>query len=404
FYTIRTGEWSDAFDAEGLLENGGTKTIRMRSKLLGLDPDDASGLKLYFSHALNKDGELWCYPPEKAAGINKGNNISTNNTLMAGLGINWIDLDTWMELIAMHYDWLGDTAEALLRDGDWDILYCHAHPTDYIYHVLMTDLDSNTCSSKKAYDKAWECHRKLYAAADRYLGRLLAMFDDDTLVTLISDHGATPDGPQINPEQIFTDAGLFRMEEPEIPEWAQELPENIRVAFIKMKQKIDYEHTLAVPERVCYAFVNLKGRDPGGIVEPEDYEKVQDRIIRALLDYKDPETGEYMVNLALKKRDAQLLGLWGEQVGDVVYSVKGKFSAQHGNILPTDQYGEVGDLRALCVFYGPELGIKKGYSMERRISLTDLVPTYCYLTGLPIPKDAEGSVIYQMLEDPDFRP
>ncbi|MBN2123774.1 MAG: PAS domain S-box protein [Deltaproteobacteria bacterium] len=31
-----------------------------------------------------------------------------------------------------------------------------------------------------------------------------------------------------------------------------------------------------------YVYVNLKGRDKGGIVEPEDYEKVQQEIINAL--------------------------------------------------------------------------------------------------------------------------
>ena len=32
--------------------------------------------------------------------------------------------------------------------------------------------------------------------------------------------------------------------------------------------------------------------------------------------------------------------------------------------------------------------------------LADIVPTICYATGNPIPEDAEGAVMYQILEEP----
>ena len=403
FCTIKTGEWAPAFDADGLLADGNTKKIRIKPKLISLNEDNAEDFRFLIPHALNMDGDLWCYPPEKAALLNKGDNITTNKTGMLQLSMNWFDLDTWMEFIEIHYDWMGDTAEALLKDGDWDIFYSHSHPTDYIYHVLMTDMDADTCSSKQAYEKAWECHRRLYKHADRYLGRLLALLDDDTMVTLISDHGATPDGPHVNPNIPLIDAGLTKMQEMESPEWTDEMPENLRAIFEKLAERIDLAHSKALPSRMCYVYVNLKGRYPGGIVEPEEYEKVQRQIIYSLLDYVEPTTGKRPVCLALTKRDAALLGLWGDQVGDVVYALWPEFSAQHGAILPTAAYG-IGDLRTLCVFYGPKLGIKQGFSMERRCNIVDLVPTYCYLTGWPLPKTVEGSVIYQIMDDPDRFP
>ncbi len=403
--TLKTGEWAEAFDADGLLADGSTKKIRLKPKLVSLDPDNAEDFRLFIPHGLNIDGELWCYPREKAAKLNKGDNVSTNSTGMLNLALNWFDLDNWMECIGIHYDWMGDCAEALLKDGDWDIFYTHAHPTDYIYHVLMTDMDPNTCSSKQAYEKAWECHRTLYKHADRYLGRLMALCDNDnTLVTLISDHGATPDGPMINTQDILVEAGLTKMEPIGMPRWVEELPENLRPTFAVLAEKADAAHSKALASRMCYVYVNLKGRDPEGIVEPEDYEKVQRQIIYALLGYVDPETGKHPICLAVTKREAALLGLWGgEQVGDVVYALWPEYSMQHGVILPTAAYG-IGDLRTLCVFYGPKLGIKQGFSLERHCNIVDLVPTYCYMTGWPVPKTAEGSVIYQIMEDPDRLP
>ncbi|MGB9608145.1 MAG: hypothetical protein ACPL7E_06380, partial [bacterium] len=38
-------------------------------------------------------------------------------------------------------------------------------------------------------------------------------------------------------------------------------------------------------------------------------------------------------------------------------------------------------------------------SLERQVNIADLVPTICYITGLPVPKECEGAVIYQAIED-----
>lgn len=39
--------------------------------------------------------------------------------------------------------------------------------------------------------------------------------------------------------------------------------------------------------------------------------------------------------------------------------------------------------------------------MERSVQLADIVPTICYMLGLPYPRKCEGSVLYQALEAPD---
>ncbi len=402
FFTLKVGEWSHAYNAMGLLADGKEKELRLKAKLISLD-EDGENLRLFISHGINIDGENWCYPQNLAPLFNKGDNITTNNTGMFVLSMGWIDLDMWMELIEFHYEWLADGIEALLKGGDWDIFFCHAHPTDYIYHVLMTDLDPNTTPSKAAYEKAWQCHQRLYKAADKYLGRIMKVLGEETLVTLISDHGATADGPNIDLNLVLQEAGLAVFEKAtEMPNFLETLPDNLRpVLEAQFARTMVLEKTRAVPQRVCYVYVNLKGRDPGGIVEPEDYEKTQREICEALMAYVEPGTGKKPFALALPKKEAMLMGLWGDQCGDVVYALWPEFSMQHGPILPTSEYS-LGTLKPMCIFYGP--GVKKGYSMGRVCNLTDLVPTYCYMTGWPVPKDTEGSVIYQIMEDSSRKP
>ena len=145
--------------------------------------------------------------------------------------------------------------------------------------------------------------------------------------------------------------------------------------------------------------VNLKGRDPNGIVEPADYEKVQQQIIDALYAYVDPKSGKRPVALALTNKDARILGLHGDGVGDVVYAVYPEYGGQHGPHLQTAEWG-IGKLRSLLAFYGP--GIKKGYNLDRTSGLTDVVPTICHMMSWPVPEQTEGNILFQAFENPNL--
>jgi predicted AlkP superfamily phosphohydrolase/phosphomutase len=165
----------------------------------------------------------------------------------------------------------------------------------------------------------------------------------------------------------------------------------------------DWTKTKAILVGECYIWVNLKGRDPEGIVEPEDYEAVRDEIIKVLYDYTDPATGIKPVMLAVRREDALVFGLhgkMGERVGDIVYAIDPRFGRQHGPAWPTHEIG-IGSLRGLFLLTGP--GVKKGMVLKRRVNLVDVVPTLCHLADLPILRDCEGAIVYQALEDPDAK-
>jgi predicted AlkP superfamily phosphohydrolase/phosphomutase len=164
---------------------------------------------------------------------------------------------------------------------------------------------------------------------------------------------------------------------------------------------IDWSRTRAFSQRICYVYVNLKGRDPDGIVETgREYEEVRNEIIRILYDFTDEETGLKPVSLALKREDARILGLYGDTIGDVVYALNPEFGGEHGNFLPTAGWG-IGSMKGLLIMSGP--GIRRGTSLKRSVWLTDIVPTICHLVDLPIPPDSEGAIIHQAFEDKDLK-
>ena len=93
-----------------------------------------------------------------------------------------------------------------------------------------------------------------------------------------------------------------------------------------------------------------------------------------------------------------MLGLDGETVGDIVYGLYPEAPGEHGRHITSGEYS-IGSLKGLLILSGP--GIKKNAILTRRVNIADVVPTLCYLAKLPVPKDCEGAIIYQALEDKD---
>ena len=402
FWTLVVGEWSPKVVTNIKMADGAEREVFFRCKLLELS-EEAEDFRLFITALSETSG--WSSPPEVAKEI-----VSEEGTLAPGGGVvgyvlEWFDADTYVEINEQYSRWLGDAAVSLLRKNDWDVFFVHSQSPDWTYHILMTEMDPALCPDEARRRKAWDVHLRIYQAQDRMLAQILQVLDKDTLVILVSDHGATPDGSAFSPYDCLVPAGLTALQE------QQGGRERVSAAAIMVERVIgpgaramaqvpDVKKSKAIPQRETNVYVNLKGRDPEGVVEPEDYEKVQQEIIDALLGHVDPETGKRPVALALSRQDARILGLHGDAVGDVVYALYPSFGGQHGHILPTARWG-IGSLKALLTMTGP--GVKRGHRLQRTVWLVDIVPTICYLANLPLPEQAEGAVIYQAFEDMNFK-
>lgn len=414
-FTIGKGEWSKKVYYKFKTQDGREIEASFRAKLLLLS-DDAEDFLLFMTEFDPVDG--WSNPPEISRSIKSEEGIFTFVGGLMGYSLGTYEMDTYAELAEMHDIWLGDTATQLMTKYPWDLFCMHSHPIDWIYHSHLTEMDDVTSTSKDKQKQAWEMHLRIHQSQDRMLARIIEAAGPDTLFVLVSDHGAVSDGTPFNPYVPLIKNGLCFMEgqgkEVDV-KYIEKVTQQIDDSF-REKQgdrvareimdmstmnefKPDIDRSKAFPQRTIYVYVNLKGRDPGGIVDAADYEKVQQQIIDALYTYIDPVTGRRPVCLALGKKDARIMGLHGDGVGDVVYALYPEFGGQHGPHLQTAEWG-VGKLKSLQAYYGP--GIKKGHRLERTSYLTDMVPTICYLMNWPVPSTAEGNVLYQALEDPNL--
>ncbi len=414
-FTVERGEWSKKVFYKFRTQDGQEVEAFFKAKLQELS-DDAEDFLLFISMFCPTEG--WADPPEVAREIMSDEGIFTFASGLMGYALHIYEMETWGEIAELHDIWLGDVATQLMTKYPWDLFCMHCHTIDWIYHAVLTEMDEKTCTSKEVYEQAWAFHLRILQSQDRMLARIIEAAGDDTLFVLVSDHGAVADGPSFNPYIPLIKNGLCAMEGQADSSDPTSTVENIRRVADGFKQLFgdrqsqelaemgtwnqvtqDISRSKALPQRTIYVYVNLKGRDPGGIVDPSDYEKVQQEIIDALYTYVDPDTGKRPISLALSKKDARILGLHGDGIGDVVYAVYPEFGGQHGPHLPTVEWG-TGKLKALQAFCGP--GIKKGVSLERTSGLTDVVPTVCHLMNWPLPTQVEGSILYQVFENPNF--
>jgi predicted AlkP superfamily phosphohydrolase/phosphomutase len=375
---LRVGSWSEKllwqFDGEA-----GPRRGVFKFKLLALTPD-AQQLKLFLSPICALDG--YHHPPglaEELAGLEP---MPLPNFGVDELNLDWIDDQTWSEIMWEAHRWLGEASSYLLRAKPWDLFVMHVHCPDWAYHAFATHLDPLTEPEQAVRERFEKLEREFHRAWDAMLGTILAHADERTLVVVVSDHGATATGRHVPINKILQEAGLLTVEQ------------------TAAGPKVVWEKTRAVAQRSSFVYVNLAGRDPHGIVPPADYEQVRDQIITALLSYRDPEAGVCPFSMVVRREDARPLGIWGEMVGDVVFACRPEYGGQHGNHLPTAKWG-IGSLEGLLILKGP--GLKKGEVLERTAWITDVVPTVCYLAEWPLPKQAEGAILYQALADPDAK-
>ena len=64
--------------------------------------------------------------------------------------------------------------------------------------------------------------------------------------------------------------------------------------------------------------MNLIGRTDHGIVAPTDQYELEEQIITDLYGYRHPVSGKRIIAVALRNKDAILLGQGGPYVGDII--------------------------------------------------------------------------------------
>jgi predicted AlkP superfamily phosphohydrolase/phosphomutase len=225
---------------------------------------------------------------------------------------------------------------------------------------------------------------------------LLERTTDDDLVILMSDHGHQPCTRACTMDGILGELGFLSFGRGSMAynlvRWGpgRRLARRLYDLF-KLHGRVsipstpvDWAKTRAYTSVVSTGegvSVNLKGREPGGIVEPSDYEEVRDELFEALSSFRDPETGRNPIGKIYRKEEV-LSGEFLDIAPDLLLVPSPLYSLTHAKATVEDADWLSGDhrLEGVVVATGPE--VRPG-PLEETVRLIDLLPTA--LAGLGVP-------------------
>jgi predicted AlkP superfamily phosphohydrolase/phosphomutase len=273
-------------------------------------------------------------------------------------------------------------AEHLLATRPWRLFAMVEMGTDRIHHGFWKFMDSEHRKHEPGnpYERAiLEYHRHL----DALIARLLAYADDDTLVLVVSDHGAKrlDGGIRVN-EWLRREGLLATLEEPD------------RVCSTS-DVGIDWSRTVAWGEGGYYArvFMNVRGREPEGLVDPDEYEAVRDDLAQRLAAIPD-ERGQPIGTRVYKPEEIypEVHGVPPDLIvifGDLYWRSVGTIGGEEGvhtseNDTGPDDANHAQD--GLYVLAGP--GVPASETLDAH--LLDIAPTLLDLIGLEVPSGMRG--------------
>jgi predicted AlkP superfamily phosphohydrolase/phosphomutase len=223
-----------------------------------------------------------------------------------------------------------------------------------------------------------------YKYLDERIGRLIEKVGEETIILVVSDHGAK------------RMKGVFCINEWLIGQGDLALQETPKRGAAIEKTAVDWPATKAWGWGGFYArlFLNVEGREPKGIIKPEDYEKERDALADRILNIRGPEgekwdtriikPNEYFEEVRGDYPDLMVYfdDLYWRSAGTLGYSTPYLFENDTG---PDDA---VHAQEAVYIFYDP----RNKRCLRKDIDILDVAPTMLDSLGLPIPGDMKGRI------------
>ena len=170
----------------------------------------------------------------------------------------------------------------LLAEKDWNYLQVVEIGLDRVHHAFWKYFDE-THHLYEPNSKYKNVIPDYYKLLDREIGKTLKLVDEDeTAIVIVSDHGIKAMKGCFAINQWLIQEDFLKIKNPEI------LAKGKQVKFEQLK--VDWSKTLAWAWGGYYSriFLNVKGREPRGIIKPQDYEEVRDDLKERLNAIKGP--------------------------------------------------------------------------------------------------------------------
>jgi predicted AlkP superfamily phosphohydrolase/phosphomutase len=331
----------------------------------------------------------------------------------------------------------------LLRDRPTDVLMLHFLASDNASHALWRYMDAthplhDPALAPRYGDALLKVYQHLDAAIHTLqsaIYNLQSTIRNPQSTIVMSDHGFGPLHRTVNLNMLFLDTGLMHLKPNAwtrlryalfkrglTPKGVYRLLEKIGLHNLTARvsrqtrnqivsqflsfEDVDWSRTLAYSMgHVGQVYLNLKGREPAGVVEPADYHATRQRVIAALHTLRDPATGRPLVDRVIPREEAAS-GPHLDRAPDLhlvlddYRAIAFPLFATEGRIVTQQIRGDSGCHRRHGVFIGSGPAFARGWIDGAR--LIDLAPTILHILGVPVPGDMDGRVLSEALA-PELR-
>jgi predicted AlkP superfamily phosphohydrolase/phosphomutase len=161
-----------------------------------------------------------------------------------------------------------------------------------------------------------------YRDCDSIVGNALKFADDQTLVIVLSDHGFNSFQRGVNLNTWLHDNGLLALKTGITP--GEEAGDFFRY--------VDWGRTKAYALGIGSLYLNLKGREEQGIVEPVDGPALQDDLVKGLTGLTDSECGKTAIR-AVVPREQVYSGVCAADAPDLIVFCAGGYRISWGTAL-----------------------------------------------------------------------
>ena len=278
----------------------------------------------------------------------------------------------------------------LISEQEWDYFHFVDIGLDRMHHGFWNYFDEKHVQFEPGnpYQNAIP---EYYLWLDEQIGSVLELLDNETIVLVISDHGAQRlDGGFAINEWLIREGLLV----------VNEYPKTL-TPFDKLN--VNWAKTRVWSEGGYYArvFFNVQGREPQGVIAAADYQSFQDEM-KARLERLADDKGQPLKSLVFKPKEiyrnvrnvapdliVHFGGLYWRSIGTVGHS---RIHVQENDTGPDGcNHAQFG----MFVLAAPNCPINGEYEGAR---LLDIAPTLLDLAGYEIPESMQGRSLVAGLE------
>ena len=228
----------------------------------------------------------------------------------------------------------------------------------------------------------------LYSRMDEALKLVLSRVDQDTTFFVLSDHGFGTFEREFHLSRWLVEEGFTVLKDPQSKEPGD------------LFDQVDWSRSKAYALGINGIYLNMKDREPNGIVTPPEAQAIKDQIIARLPTALDPRTGQRIVSTAYDSGKIYS-GPFMALAPDVLVGYNRGFRVSDEAVLGKFPLEVIGDRTNLwsadhCFEPGLVPGVLLSNKRDLRAGnhgIWDLAPSILASFGIEVPPEMDGSPV-----------